>query len=271
MKSVWISALLLACSVAAWSQAPVVVNGGVLNAASFARNQAVAPGGLVSIFGTNLAASLAQADSIPLATNLGNVTVSINNIAAPMMFVNHDAANGDQINAQLPFEVTGTSANVVVTRGGVASAPQSFPLTSAAPGIFSVNYGTGNAIAWSNSDGQLAAPPGSISGLTTHPAKIGDVNTLVILSTGLGAVNPPVQTGNNVTDGQLHRTVATPTVLVGGVPAQLIFAGMSPQFVGVYQLNVVIQPGTPTGNAVPLQIQMNGILTTDQVTIAVTN
>ena len=93
----------------------------------------------------------------------------------------------------------------------------------------------------------------------------------MILATGLGPVNPPVQTGNDVTDGQLHQCATLPVVMVGGVQAQVVFAGMTPQFVGVYQLNIVIQPGTPTGNAVPLQIQMNGITTTNLVTIAVSN
>ena len=56
------------------------------------------------------------------------------------------------------------------------------------------------------------APPG----LTTAPAKIGDLTSLVILATSLGIVNPPVQTGNNALDGQLHQCVTTPTVTVGG-------------------------------------------------------
>ncbi|MDE3164351.1 MAG: hypothetical protein KGN36_00980 [Acidobacteriota bacterium] len=231
----------------------------------------MAPGSLVSIFGTNLASSLSQADSIPLSTSLGGVSVMFNNVPAPLLFVSHSAANGDQINAQLPWEVQGSTAQVVVSQGGQSSAPVTVPLSSAVPGIFSVNFGVGQAIAYGNSDGALAAAANSISGLTTHPAKIGDPSTLVILATGLGAVNPTVQTGNDVTDNQLHSTVSPPEVLVGGVPAQVVFSGMTPQFVGVYQINIVIAAGTPTGNAVPLQIRMNGYTTTDQVTIAVTN
>ena len=134
-----------------------------------------------------------------------------------------------------------------------------------------VGTGVGQAIAYGNLDGQIAAPAGAITGLTTHPAKIGDPNTLAILATGLGPVDPPVQTGHDANDGQLHTTPTPPVVMVGGVPAQVVFSGMSPQFVGVYQLNIIIAAGTPTGDAVPLQIQMNGITTTDQVTIAVTN
>jgi len=271
MKSILTALLILICAVTGFAQTPTVAPGGVLNAASFATNQGVAPGSLVSIFGTNLASSLAQADSIPLSTSLGNVTVMFDNIPAPLLFVNHDPVNGDQINAQLPFAVGAGNAQVTVTRGSTVSAPVDLNVIPAAPGIFAVNFGVGQTIAYGGTDGQLAAVAGSISGLTTHPAKIGDPQTLEILATGLGAGTPPVTTGSAVTDGQIHYTAVKPTVMVGGVEAQLIFSGMQPQFPGVYQINIILASGTPTGDAVPLQFVMNGITTTDKVTIAVTN
>ena len=62
---------------------------GILNAASF--TTPVAPGALLSIFGTNLASSLASADTIPLSSSLGGVTVQFaqgnNTYAAPLLFV----------------------------------------------------------------------------------------------------------------------------------------------------------------------------------------
>ncbi len=284
VRAVSLPFLWLAAVVAAYSQAPVVNPQRVQNSASFATGQPMAPGSLVSIFGSNFASGNTLAQTVPLSTSLANVTVTFNNVPAPLLGVFHDPVNGDQINAQMPWEVTsaiqsGTgTASLVVTAPGGASAPVSVPVTTAAAGIFAIlldstghviGAGTGQAIAYGNLDYAIAAPAGAIAGLTTHPAKIGDPATLAILATGLGPVNPPVATGNNANDGQLHYTVATPTVLVGNVPAQVVFSGMSPLYVGVYQLNIVIQPGTPTGNAVPLQIQMNGITSTNQVTIAV--
>ncbi len=59
--------------------------------------------------------------------------------------------------------------------------------------------------------------------------------------------------------------------MVGNVAANVVFSGILPGFPGVYQINIIIQPGTPTGNAIPLQIQMGGITTSNQVTIAVSN
>jgi uncharacterized protein (TIGR03437 family) len=244
------------------AQTPVVSAGGVSNAANGLAT--VTPGSLVSIYGTNLAAGLAQADTIPLATSLSNVSVTFNGIQAPLLFV-----SGGQINAQLPWDVlsggtTGT-ANVVVTRGGTASAAQTLQVGPFSPGIFAIN---GIAVAI-NPDGSIAAPPGAIPGINTKPAKIADPGGLVILCTGLGAVDPPLQNGNNVTDGKLHTATTTPTVLIGGKPATVVFAGMSPQFVGVNQINLAIPAGTTTGDKISLQIQMGSVTTDAGVTIAV--
>ena len=254
-------------------QTPVVPSGSVVNGASFAPSQAVAPGSLVSIFGTNLASSTAQAGSIPLSTSLANVSVAFNGIPAPLLAVNH-LSTYDQINAQLPWNVlpggaqSGT-AQVVVTHGGAASVATSFQVAASAPGIFSLaGTGTGQARAINNSDGTFAAPSGSVPGLTTHAAKIGDPNGIAIFATGLGAVSPPVANGGIPASG-LSNAATAPTVLAGNVPAQVLFAGMSPQYVGLNQINIVLAPGTPTGNAVPLQLQAGGITSTNLLTIAV--
>jgi uncharacterized protein (TIGR03437 family) len=60
-----------------------------------------------------------------------------------------------------------------------------------------------------------------------------------------------------------------PVVLIGGVQAQVAFSGLSPEFPGVNQINVVVPQGVTPGNAVPLQLQVGGITSTDQVTIAI--
>src|SRR5437660_1067579 len=77
---------------AAWSQTPTIVPGGVLNGASFDKTgQPLAPGSLVSIFGTNLAAASQSAGSVPLSTSLSSVSVTINGIPMPLKDVVKDA------------------------------------------------------------------------------------------------------------------------------------------------------------------------------------
>ena len=263
MKTYLSSVMLLAAGVVgAYAQTPAVSAGGVSNAANGL--SPVTPGALVSIYGSNLAGGLAQADSIPLATQLSDVKVTFNGVPAPLLFV-----SSGQINAQLPWGVlsSGTSgtANVVVTRGSQASAPQNFQVGPFSPGIFAI----GNIAVAINPDGSIAAPAGAIPGVPTKPAKIGDPGGLVILCTGLGPVNPAAKDGNNSLDAL--RTVTTmPTVMIGNKAATVVFAGMSPQFVGVNQINVSIPDGTPTGNAVPIQISLGGTTTSASTTIAVT-
>jgi uncharacterized protein (TIGR03437 family) len=262
VRSVFSKVILLVAAVAAaHAQGPVVSAGGVGNAANGITP--VTPGSLVSIFGSNLAAGLAQADSIPLSTTLNGVSVTFNGVQAPLLFV-----SGGQINAQLPWNVlsSGTTgaATVVVTRDGTPSAPQTLQVGPFSPGIFAIN----NIAVAINPDGSIAAPAGAIAGVNTHPAKIGDAGGLVILATGLGAVNPPGINGANSLDA-LRTATTAPTVMVGGRSVPVVFAGLSPQFVGVNQINVSLPTGTPTGNNVPLQISLGGVTTSGAVTIAV--
>jgi len=250
------------------AQTPVISAGGIANGASFglAPNNAVTPGSLISVFGTNLASSAASADSIPLSTQLGGVSVTINGTRAPLNYVCHlcVGGSGDQLNIQMPWGVTGSTAQVVVTNGSSTSAAATVNVAQFNPGIFSVNNGVGVAIAFFV-DGALAAPGGSIPGLATRPAKAGDI--LQIFATGLGAVDSHVNDGAAPT--QLTNTLTMPSAMIGGMPAQVQFSGLAPGFVGINQVNVAVPNGAPTGNAVPLQLQMGGLMTTNQVTIAV--
>jgi uncharacterized protein (TIGR03437 family) len=258
--------VILLIGVAAFAQTPTVSPGGVLNSASFDKTMPVAPGSLISIFGSNLASSTASADSVPLSTVLNNVSVTVNGVAAPI----HDIFHGpsfDQLNVQLPVETLSGTAQVVVTNNQLSSAATPVQVGPFSPGIFAFNASSGQqiAIAINNADASLAAPAGSIPGIATHPAHSGDV--LILLATGLGAVSPPIQNGQASTD-TTRTTDTKPVVMVGGVAAQVLFSGLS-TFVGVNQINIQLAPGTPSGSAVPVQILMGGLASTDKTTIAV--
>ncbi len=263
VRLVKLSLAVLVCLSSALAQ-PVVSNGGVINAASYAVGQPVAPGGLVAIFGTSLSTATVSGDTIPLSDQINNTSVTFNGIQAPLLFV-----SGGQVNAQMPWEAlpagaTTGSVNVVVKSNGVLSPAVSVPLAAIGPGIFSIPNGAGYAVAVNNSDGSVAAPPGAIPGITTHPANIGDA--LILYANGLGPVDTPIQNGAPSPD--LRNTLTKPQVLVGGVQATLLFSGMAPQFPGVNQVNFVV-PQVPAGNSIPLQLVSGGITTTDKVVIAV--
>ncbi len=266
-------ALLLAAGASpARAQTPVITAGGVVNAAS--DNPPVAVGSLISIFGSNLSPVSDTDTAIPLPPTMDGVHVTVNGYTAPLWFV-----SSGQINAQIPWEALAsappttntTTGQVIVSTASGTSAAANVTMAPAGPGIFTFSYGNGQAIAYNYSDGTFASatPIAGYSTVPVRPAKINDPNPLVIYATGLGAVTPSVADG--APPSGIAYTVITPTILVGGFAlpaANVLFSGLSSD-PGVYQLNVTLPTGTPTGNAVSLQIQMNGFTSRGDVTIAV--
>jgi uncharacterized protein (TIGR03437 family) len=243
----------------------VVADGGVLNAASLVKGQPVSLGAFVAIFGSGFGNG-GVASSSPWPTSLGGTTVLMNGVPAPLY-----AVTDGQINAQVPFEVlpsgqTSGSVIIIVQRGGQSSAVKSFQVASFSPGIFSI---AGNGLGLANAispDGALAAPSGAVPPYVSHPAAPG--GTVIVLATGLGATDNPIQSGKASND-TLRRTTTLPSVLVGGIPAQVAFSGLSPQFPAVNQINIVLPVGVPAGSSVPLQVSLGGITTTAQLNIAI--
>ena len=92
-------------------------------------------------------------------------------------------------------------------------------------------------------------------------------DTLVFYASGLGPVDQTPTDGANSLDA-LRQTTTMPTVLIGNVPSQIAFSGLSPQFVGVYQVNLVVPVGPGAGDAVPTQVQIGGATSADSLTIA---
>src|SRR5579871_1574795 len=272
--------LFLLVPALAFAQAPIIRSGnGILNSGGFQQGVPIAPGSLVSIFGSNLASQLSIHDTYPLSTSRAGVTVqfvttqSVGLAGGTKVF---DAAVQDtvppdpttrlsQINAQVPWNLLsngGTATvNVIVTNNGVPSAPSPVTIGSFGPGIFTL--GT-RAIAANFPDPTFAWPTGAVAGLTSRPAKVGDVVT--IYATGLGAVDVPVADGANTLDA-LRTNTNTPMVLVGNVSAPILFSGLAPSFAGVNIVNIRI-PTVPAGDNVPVQIVAGGV-SSNTATIAV--
>jgi uncharacterized protein (TIGR03437 family) len=218
-------------------------NSPVVNAASFAENAAVAPGTLITILGSNLSASPMSAGSIPFPASLGQTSVSINGIAAPVLYV-----SPTQINAQVPYGIPNGSATLQVNRGGVVSAMQTFGVASFSPGIFVIDPSTNGAAALHGSNLSLVN--------NASPAKAGE--GIAIYGTGLGALTIPVAAGAAAPSvAPFAQTTTTPTVLIGGMNAPVSFSGLTPGLAGLYQLNVQVPAGVQPGLQ-PIQILMSG-------------
>ena len=221
---------------------PVVPAGGVVNGASFAGQAPVAPGSLVSIFGSKLAGPGA-ATMLPLPRTLGGTTAVLAGIAMPLLFT-----SDGQINAVVPYETAvNTTQQVVLTRGSSTSVPQNLTIAAAAPGIFTDSTRPGQGI--------IFGPSGSLAD-SAHPVKAGDV--VVIYCTGLGKVSPAVPTGSPAPLLPLSNVISQTSVNIGGIAVAPMFAGLTPSFVGLYQVNVGIPPGVTPGDQVPVFLTAAG-------------
>lgn len=133
-----------------------------------------------------------------------------------------------------------------------------------APSSFSVN-GTQYAVALF-SDGTYVLPSGAIAGINSRPAKPGE--TIVLYGIGFGPVNPDTPAGQIV---QASNTLASSfTLSIGGKPATLAYGGLSPNYVGLYQFNVVV-PNVAAANAVPLTFSLGDVPGAQALSIAVGN
>jgi uncharacterized protein (TIGR03437 family) len=185
---------------------------GVQNAASF--QQAFAPGMLMSVYGRKLAGATESASSLPLPLTLAGVSATVNGVPAPLWFV-----SPGQVNLQIPYETPAGPAILALNNNGQVSS-YDFKVTATAPGIF---------------NGSAALTRGAAA-------------TLYI--TGDGELTPMIDTGApppaNLPISGLPKPRAPISVTVGGVPAQVVFAG-NPWLVGVTQINFTVPANAAVG------------------------
>ena len=206
---------------------------GLRNAAGFGAR--LSPGSLASLFGSGLVEGL----TLPprgTATNLGGLSITVGGRAAPLLF-----ALPYQANLQLPHEVA-PGAQTVELSSAYGRARFDISLDEAAPGIFVLESG---AAAVLNQDGSLNTP--------LNPARRGTV--LQVFVTGLGVVAPSVATGAPAPNSPLSRAVAQVTATLDGRPAQILFAGLAPGFLGLGQVNVLTPPSLAPSAAASLTIR----------------
>jgi uncharacterized protein (TIGR03437 family) len=226
----------------------------VVNAASYLAGPAgqpagLAPGGLHSIFGSDLAAGTAGAQSLPLPFILAGTIVRINGVPAPLLYV-----SPGQINFQVPFELTGSTVEIAIETLGGLSEAVTVAVQAVHPGIF-FDTATG-AGAILNADNTLASE---------KPARRGEA--IQIFGTGLGAVEPAGRTGVAAATLPHSMTLSSPRVTIGGMEAEISFSGLAPFLAGVYQVNATVPAGLTPGQH-PLRIEIEGVAS-NEVLIAV--
>lgn len=203
------------------------------NAASFRLADVVSPGGIGTLFGSELAPSTQAAQAPRLPRELAGVSVTIGGLAAPLYFV-----SPGQINYLVPVEIPLGTAELVVKRGEAASAARVVRVVAATPGIFTANGGAGTPFVVHASNYGLVTEQ--------NPARPGEI--LVIFCAGLGPTNPPSVTGepNPPMPAPLIADTEFYSVVESRV-ARTLYAGLAPGFAGLYQVNFQLWEDQPPG------------------------
>ncbi|MGD1070506.1 MAG: putative Ig domain-containing protein, partial [Bryobacteraceae bacterium] len=203
----------------------------------------VAPGTIVQIYGSNLAAQVTTNSTVPLPTSLGQTSVYIGGMLAPLYYV-----SPGQINAQVPFELpAGQTYQVIVSANGALSTPNPIQLTNDAPGI--AQFPAGQVIA-THSDGVSLIQE-------TSPA--GPDEIIVLYLVGMGLTDQNVPSGTASPSTTLAHALDTPTLTLNGAPVtNILFAGLTPTAVGLYQMNFQVPANAPNGDLQLVVTQTSG-------------
>jgi uncharacterized protein (TIGR03437 family) len=233
--------------------APVIQ--GVTNAASYLPGT-VAPGEIVTLFGSNLGpsslAGLQLDGSGEISSSLGGTSVLFSGVAAPLLY-----SSAGQVAAIVPFEVS-ASTNLQVQFQGLASAAASLAVSSSAPGIFTTGSGQGQAAAI-NLDGTINS--------SSNPAKRGTYLTLFL--TGQGQLSPSGIDGA-IAGNSPPVPVQPVSVQIGSLPASVTYAGIAPFSTnGLLQLNIAIPTDAPMGATVPILVTIGNYVSQPGVTVSI--
>jgi len=224
-------------------EAQTVINA-VTDAASYAPR--VTPGGLATIFGSNLADSAQSATKFPLPRSMAGATVYVNQSPAALLYVSQT-----QINFQVPSSVAAGTASLSVSRDGGASALFQFTVVSSGPGIFQDT--SNHAVAQNAVDYSVNS--------SSNPVASGAY--VIVYLTGQGAVDNPVTDGSAASDSPLSTATATATATIGGMSATVQFLGLTPGFAGLAQANILV-PTLATADY-PLVLTVGGYLSASAI------
>ncbi len=230
---------------------------GIVNAASYQPITAsLAPGELITLFGTGLSSSTVFTQGgQAFPPTLNNVSVSIDSLPCPIYYV-----SPTQLSVIVPYGVASNQtglANIQVTNGANKSNVVQMYLTDAAPGAFSLGVPT--LLTQSNEpsvDGigyaaALHAATGAVV-IPTNPAQPGEY--ISVFLTGLGTVTPTVADGALGPASTLSWSDVYSAGNLGvffndydigslGNLATIQFAGLAPNLAGLYQINVQVPEG----------------------------
>jgi uncharacterized protein (TIGR03437 family) len=209
---------------------PVISPKGIIPAAGPAAFPLdVAAGAYVSVYGTNLASATAQS-GIPYPTQISDVQVLVDGVPQQLVFV-----SAGQINFVYSNAAPGLTKLTVKNMNGQNTL--NVRVAAAVPSIFLLDNGRAAA---------LNALTGTVVGPSTP---LHALDFLSVYLTGLGATT----TQNGLDAAQIQ-----PTLTIGGQNVPILYAGRTPGFAGLDQINCQLPAGIATGAAVPVVVTSGG-------------
>jgi uncharacterized protein (TIGR03437 family) len=238
---------------------PVASAGGLIANDTLGVGESMAQGDIVALYGHQFTYGDAiNATSLPLPATLGGTQVLVNGQPVPVYYV-----GPSQIDFEIPIDAATGDGTVQVVRNGQQG------------NIIYVNIkgGVPHFLLFNGPYAIMTTPDGTLTGIPTHPVKAGDV--VVIYTIGLGPTTPVVPSGTASPGNPLAVIDVNATQACFGVPTPFSpipcvtpqFVGLSPGFVGLYQVNLAIPDGLSSGN-VPFSFSVNGTAS-DVVQLAV--
>ena len=240
---------------AAMAQAPAISPGGAVNAADYSPN--LAPGSIISIFGSNLATIVASAAQLPLPNSLSGVSVEAGSGGSfqsiPLFYV-----SPKQINAQLPYSLMAGPAQLRIRTAAGTSNPEPITIAARAPKFFTFDF---------SGQGPVVAQTADFATVTdANPAK--PAGTVIFYLNSAGALDQPIVAGDAApglaAGSTLARISDTVTMKIDGQDAPVTYAGLAPGFSGLYQINAKMPFIVATG---PLNVQITVGTSTTQTTV----
>ena len=228
---------------------------GVLSAASL-RPGPLAPGEIITLIGSAIGpADPTQNTDGTIQTALGGTRVLLNGQPAPLLY-----ASSNQINAVVPYGLTGDNATLVIEAQGQKLAKLTLPVIGAVPGLFTIDGSGAGPGAILNEDYSGNSP--------SNPAPRGSVVSL--FATGAGQMDPSAADGQIADGTTLTKPVLPVSVQIGGIAAEMLYAGIAPGLISnVLQVNVRLPDEIAPDYAVPILVQVGSVRSQAGVTIAV--
>jgi uncharacterized protein (TIGR03437 family) len=241
---------------AATPQPPSV--SGIASASAFGDYGVASPGSWIEIYGSNLASvqrswTGADFNGTAAPTALSGTSVTVGGVPAYVDYI-----SGYQVNVQIPFGVgTGPQPVVVKTAAG-STTPVDLTINPTQPGLlatpnFIVDSRQYVDALFANSS-TYVLPPGTITGVTSQRPQPGQ--TITLYGVGFGPVLPTLAAGQIAQ--QTDSLAGQLAVYFNGIQAKVTYAGLAPNTVGLYQINVVV-PNIPASDIVPLTFTLNGV------------